>query len=41
MGFYVADIERTVAELRERGVEIDGAGIVDVRGPVPLHGRGR
>jgi catechol 2,3-dioxygenase-like lactoylglutathione lyase family enzyme len=38
MGFYVADVERAVAELRERGVELDDAGIVDVPGHYPSTG---
>jgi catechol 2,3-dioxygenase-like lactoylglutathione lyase family enzyme len=45
MGFYVDDIETTVAELRARGVvfeEYDGAvnGIMDIEGNYPSKGRG-
>lgn len=45
MGFYVDDIEATVAELRARGVvfeEYDGCvnGIMDIRGNYPSKGRG-
>ena len=45
MGFYVDDIEATVAELRARGVvfeEYDGAvnGIMDIEGNYPSKGRG-
>jgi catechol 2,3-dioxygenase-like lactoylglutathione lyase family enzyme len=38
LGFYVADIESTVAELRDQGVEFDEAGIVDVQGHYPSTG---
>jgi len=45
MGFYVDDIETTVAELRARGVvfeEYDGAvnGIMDIEGNYPSKGHG-
>lgn len=45
MGFYVDDIESTVADLRNRGVvfeEYDGAvnGIMDIEGNYPSKGRG-
>ncbi|MEV6560023.1 VOC family protein [Nocardia sp. NPDC051756] len=45
LGFYVDDIEATVAELRARGVvfeEYDGAvnGIMDIEGNYPSKGRG-
>jgi catechol 2,3-dioxygenase-like lactoylglutathione lyase family enzyme len=45
MGFYVDDIEATVAELRSRGVvfeEYAGAvdGIMDIEGNYPSKGRG-
>ena len=45
MGFYVDDIEATVAELRARGVvfeEYEGCvnGIMEIRGNYPSKGRG-
>jgi predicted enzyme related to lactoylglutathione lyase len=38
MSFYVPDIDAAVAELRERGVVFDEAGIVDIEGHYPSTG---
>jgi catechol 2,3-dioxygenase-like lactoylglutathione lyase family enzyme len=41
MGFYVADIDAAVAELRERGVAFDEfGGVVEIEGNYPSKGSG-